>query len=200
MRKILFWLFILVFTVSLARAQDAATQQLIDEINGRIQNLTEMQAAQGKKIADLEKQISDLSDKLNQPAVNNSASADDIKKLTQAIQEVDKKRQDDNAQILKALDKLAKGGAVSAPPRNKPAATANDNPTPTTSTSSSGGKQNGYWYPVKDGDTLIAIAKAYSAELKTKITVDQILAANPGLTPKNLVVDKKIFIPDPSAK
>jgi LysM repeat protein len=196
MRKILFGLFILAFTALLASAQDAATQQLIDEINGRIQNLTEMQATQGKKIAELEKQISDLSDKLNQPAVNNSASADDIKKLTKAIQEVDKKRQDDNDQIMKVLDKLAKGGGVPASPRK----TTSVPPPANSSTANAGDKQNGYYYPVKKDETLIAIAKAYSAELKTKITVEQILAANPGLDPNKMPVGKKIFIPDPSAK
>lgn len=202
MRKILFGLFICAFTASLATAQESATQQQIDQLTGKIQDLTDMQAAQGKKIAELEKQISDLSDKLNQPAAaNNSASADDIKRLTEAIQKVDKSRQDDNEKIMKVLDKLAKGGGVSAPPHNRSTVIPPENPGTTTATAAgTGDKQNGYWYPVKDKDTLIAIAKAYSAELKTKITPHQILAANPGLTATNLSVGKKIFIPDPNAK
>jgi septal ring factor EnvC (AmiA/AmiB activator) len=192
----LFGLFIFAFTGLLAPAQDAATQQLMDEINGRIQNLTEMQAAQGKKIAALEKQIGDLSDKLNQPAANNSASADDLKKLAEQVKDLAKKQQSDNDLVLKELEKLAKGGGVSAPPRSKPPAVSNDNPAP----APSGGKQNGYYYPVKRDDNLTAIAKAYSAELKAKITVEQILAANPGLDPNKMPVGKKIFIPDPNAK
>jgi hypothetical protein len=199
MRKISFWLLITAFTVSLAHAQESATQQQIDQITGKIQDLTDMQAAQGKKIADLEKQISDLSDKLNQPAVNNSASADDLRKLAEQVKDLAEKQQHDNDQIVKTLEKIAKGGSVSAPPRSKPPVSA-ENPVPTSTAGTSGGKQNGYYYEVKDKDTLIAIAKAYSAELKTKITVDQILAANQGLTAKNLSVGKKIFIPDPNAK
>jgi LysM repeat protein len=199
MRKILFGLFVFAFTASLAPAQDAATQQLMDEINGRIQNLTEMQAAQGKKIAGLEKQISDLGDKLNQPTVNNSASADDLKKLAEQVKELAKKQQDDNDQIVKTLEKLAKGGGVSTPSHKQPAV-SNENPTPPSSAGATGSKQNGYYYPVKKDDTLSAIAKAYSAELKTKITVEQILAANPGLDPNKVPVGKKIFIPDPNAK
>jgi TolA-binding protein len=194
MKKILFGLFVLAFTFSLARAQDAATQQLVDEINGRIQNLTEMQAAQGKKIADLEKQISDLSDKLNQPAVNNSASADDLKKLAEQVKDLAKKQQDDNDLVLKELENLGKGGST-PPTGHKPPAASIDNPTPAT-----GGPQNGYYYTIQDKDTLSAIAKAYSTELKIKITPEQIQAANPGLNPKNLIVGKKIFIPNPSAK
>jgi LysM repeat protein len=193
MRKTLFGLFIFTFTALLAPAQDAATQQLIDEINGRIQNLTEMQAAQGKKIAALEKQISDLGDKLNQPAVNNSASADDLKKLAEQVKEIDRNRQEDNKKILETLDKLGRAGGAAT--SHKPPSVSTENPTPAV-----GGKQNGYYYPVKKDDTLSAIAKAYSAELKTKITVEQILAVNPGLDPNHVPVGKKIFIPDPSAK
>jgi len=200
MRKISFWLFILAFSASLARAQDAATQQQIDQINGRIENLIDMQATQGKKIADLEKRVSDLSDKLNQPtAANNSASADDLKKLAEQVKELAKKQQDDNDQIVKTLEKLAKGGGISTPSHKQPAV-SNENPTPPSSAATAGSKQNGYYYPVKKDDTVIAIAKAYSAELKTKITMEQILAANPGLDPNKMPVGKKIFIPDPNAK
>jgi phage tail protein X len=196
MRKILSGLFVLTFTASLAVAQDAATQQQLDQITGKIQDIYVVLDKQSQRITVLEKSVGDLQDKLNQPAANNGASADDLKKLAQQVKELAKKQQDDNDQIVKTLEKLAKGGGVSAPPRSRPTAVSTENPTPTPP----GSKQNGYYYEVKDKDTLIAIAKAYSAELKTKITVDQILAANPGLTAKNLSVGKKIFIPDPTAK
>jgi uncharacterized protein YecE (DUF72 family) len=85
-----------------ARAQDDATQQQIDKLTGQVQDLMlDAQAAQGKRIDALEKQISDMGDKLNQPAANDSASADDLKKLAEQVQEIDKKRQDDNDLILK---------------------------------------------------------------------------------------------------
>src|ERR1035438_9829961 len=130
MRKISFWLIIFGFTASLANAQDAATQQQIDQINGRIENLIEMQATQGKKIADLEKRVSDLSDKLNQPAAaNNSASADDLKKLAEQVRELAKKQQDDNDLVLKGLEKLGKGGNIPTT-SHKPPSVSTDNSTP----------------------------------------------------------------------
>src|SRR5438445_509827 len=113
MRKISFWLCILAFTVCAARGQDAATQEQIGKLSGQIQDMLEAQAAQAKRINALEKDISDLRDKLNQPAVNDSASADDLKKLAAQVQEIDKKRQADNEQILKAIEKLAKAGGTS---------------------------------------------------------------------------------------
>jgi LysM repeat protein len=194
MRKISFWLFLFTFTASLARAQDAATQQLIDQINGRIQDIYAVLDKQDKRIAALEKSVSDLSDKLNQPGANNGASADDLQKLAGQVKDLAKKQQDDNDLVLKELEKLGKGGNI-PPTSHKPTAVSTDNPAP-----APGGPQKGYYYEIKSGDTLSAIAKAYSAELKIKLTADQIVAANPGLNPKSLIVGKKIFIPDPSAK
>ena len=190
MRKISFWLFIFAFTASLARAQDAATQQQIDQINGKIQDLVDAQAAQGKRLAALEKSVSDLQDKLNQPAANNSASADDLKKLAEQVKDLAKKQQDDNDLVLKELEKLGKGGSISTT-SHKPPSVSTDNPTPAAGTT-----QKGYYYEIKSGDTLSAIAKAYR-EQGIKVTTDQILKANPGLDPKNMKVGQKIFIPAP---
>jgi LysM repeat protein len=196
MRKISLWLFIFVFTASLARAQDAATQQQLDQINGRIQDLQAALDTQDKRISALEKQVSDLSDKLSQPAANDYASADDLKKLAAQLQEIDQKRQDDNALILKEIERLGKisGGSASHHAPTVAPATSTDMPTPTAS-----GPQKGYDYTIASGDTVSAIAKAYRAQ-GVKVTTDQILKANPGLDPKNLIVGKKIFIPDPNAK
>jgi LysM repeat protein len=195
MRKISLWLFILVFTASLARAQDDATQQQIDKLSGQVQDLLDAQAAQGKRIDALEKQVSDLGDKLSQPAAaSDSASADDLKKLAAQVQEIDQKRQDDNAKILDALEKLGKGGSISTA-SHKPSPTVSTTSTDTSTTTSTG-PQKGYEYKIAPGDTLSAIAKAYRAQ-GVKVTSEQILAANPGLNPKNLIVGKTIFIPQP---
>ena len=191
MRKLSLWLFIFVFTASLARAQDDATQQQIDKLSGQVQDMLDAQAAQGKRIDALEKQIADMGDKLSQPAANNSASADDLKKLAEQVQELAKKQQDDNDLIVKELEKLGKGGSISTTSHKAPSVST-DNSAPATS-----GPQKGYYYEVKSGDTLSAIAKAYSAELKIKLSAEQILNANPGLNPKSLIVGKKIFIPQP---
>ena len=195
MKKISIWLLIFTFasfTASSARAQDTATQQQIDKLSGQIQDMLETQAAQTKRIEALEKQVSDLSDKLNQPAAADSASADDLKKLAAQVQEIDKKRQADNEQILKAIAQLGKSGG-SAGHKSAPAVSTDN------STSGTGGPQKGYDYTIAAGDTVLAIAKAYRAQ-GVKVTSAEILAANPGLNPNSLIVGKKIFIPDPNAK
>jgi LysM repeat protein len=192
MKKILPWLFILSFSVAASRAQDAATQQQIDQINGRLQDLLDVQAAQGKHIDALEKEIGGLRDQLNQPGA--TANPDDLKKLAGQVQELAKKQQVDNDLILKEIEKLGKiSGGSTASHKSPPSVstTSAENPTPV------GGAQKGFYYEIKSGNTLSAIAKEYSDQ-GHKVTVKQILDANPGLDPNNLKVGQKIFIPVPT--
>ena len=199
MKKILLAGFILIFAVSLVGAQDAGTQQQIDKLSGQIQDLLAAQEQQGKQLAALEKQISELGDKVNTPAINNSASADDLKSLAAQVQEIDKKRQDDRELILKQIENLGKvaGGAPvshkSKPVADTAATAGGDN------SAAPAVPQKGYDYTIAPGDTLSAIAKAYRAQ-GVKVTTAQIIAANPKLNPNALIAGKKIFIPDANAK
>ena len=183
-------------------AQDAATQAELDRLSGQIQDAQDALAAQDKRIETLEKKISDMQDKINTPAGSDYASSDDLKKLAEQVQEIDKKRQEDNQKILDAIAKLGKGGGGStevdlhrstdhSPDVSSGPTGGNGN-----STSTAGGPQQGYEYTIAPGNTLSAIAKAYRAQ-GVKVTVSQILAANPGLNANSLIVGKKIFIPAP---
>jgi nucleoid-associated protein YgaU len=196
MRRIILWGLVFGLTASLGRAQDAATQQQLDKLSGQIQDLTDAQVQQDKRLAALEKEISDLSDKVSQPVANNSASADDLKKLAEQVQEIDQKRQDDRELILKQLKDLAKisGGTGHHAAAEAPAPADSDTSAPAPT-----GPQTGHPYIIASGDTLAAIAKAYR-EKGVKVYVKDILAANPGLSADKLFVGKKIFIPDPAAK
>jgi LysM repeat protein len=196
MKRIFVWFLILSCSVAIARAQDTSTQQQMDEINGRLQNILEAQSAQGKRIEALEKEISDLRDKASQPPpATDTASAADLKKLADQVQEIDRKRQEDRELILKEIEKLGKvSGSPAASHKSPPTLStpAADNPAPAAT-----GPQKGYDYTIQRGDTLLAIAKAYRDQ-GIKVTTDQILKANPGLDPKSLIVGKKIFIPAPA--
>lgn len=181
------------FIPGIAQAQEDATQQQIDQINVQIQNLQAVLVSQDKHIQAIEKEISDLRDRLNQPDTNNFASADDLKKLAEQVQEIDKKRQSDNEAILKELEKLDKALNVASSSHKTvipESVTTND------STSNGGSKQNGYWQTIGDGYTISAIAKTYQ-DKGIKVTWKQILDANPGLDPKNLKIGQKIWIPAP---
>lgn len=196
MRTILFSILIFaaaIFASPAARAQEDSTQQQIDKLSGDIQAMQAALGDQDKRIAALETKINNLSDKINPSGSGGVASADDLKKLADAVQEIDRKRQADNEAVLKELEKLDKAlGVASSSHKITPVTTTADNPP-------SSGPQKGYYYEVKPKDTLSAIAAAYRSQ-GVKVTVEQIQAANPGLNPKSMVVGKKIFIPDPNAK
>jgi LysM repeat protein len=190
----------LIFTLMAAampcvHAQESATQQQLDQLSSSIQDIQTSLTQQNKRITDLESKIHDMQDKLNAPGGSDYASSDDLKKLAEQVQEIDKKRQADNEKILAALEKLSKGGGGGHTPDVTPITPTTDN-TPTPNAGNAGGPQNGYNYKIESGNTLSAIAKAYQAK-GIKVSVKQILDANPGLDPKNLIVGKTIFIPAP---
>ena len=124
MKRIFGWFLISGVSIVAARAQDNATQQQIDELNGRVQNLIDAQTTQNKRIEALEKEIAGLGDRVNQ---------DDLKKLAAQVQDIDRKRQEDNARILKELERLGK--SLGAPP---PSRKATPSAPTTTSTANSG--------------------------------------------------------------
>ena len=200
MRTISVWLCILTLaTVAAPRlhAQDAATQSQLDKISGEIQDVQDALAKQDQRITALEQKINDLQEKTSQPSGNDYASTDDLKKLAEQVQEIDKNRQEDNKKILAAIAKLGHGGAIEL---HKSHDESQDGPqpppTPDANPGATGGNQNGYYYPIAPGNTLSKIAKAYTAK-GVKVTVDDILKANPGLNPSKLIVGQKIFIPAP---
>jgi LysM repeat protein len=105
---------------------------------------------------------------------------------------VDKKRVDDNQRVLTELEKLGKtlgggsGRRTATPPKSDvtpPPVDANPNAAH-------------FEYQVQSGDTLSAIVKAYR-DKNIKITLSQVLAANPGLKAENMKVGQKIIIPAP---
>jgi LysM repeat protein len=191
MKRISLWFLLLTFTVCLACGQDGGTQQQLDQINGRLQDLIDMQAAQAKRLTALEKEIAELRDKSG--SAGAGASQEDLQKLAAQVQDLAKKQQADNDLILKEIGKL---GKVSGPPTGRKP-TPNVTTTPPTGGTGTGGKESGYEYKVAEHDTLSSIAKAYRDQ-GIKVSTDQILKANPGLDAKNLKVGQKIFIPAPA--
>jgi LysM repeat protein len=189
MKKISLWLLVFTFAVCLARGQDDATQQQINKLSGQIQDLQDAQAVQTKRLDALEKEISDLRDKSG----GSGANPDDLQKLADQVQEIDKKRQADRELILKEIEKLGKVGGPSSGHKSTPSVTTNT----ATGGPTTGGKETGYEYKVVAGDTFSIIAKKYRDQ-GIKVTADQILKANPGSDPKNLKVGQKIFIPAPA--
>ena len=191
MKRISFLLLTALLAVpAISPAQDAATEERLNKLSAQIDVLTEAKDAQNKKIEDLQGQIRDLQSQVSKPS-GNYASADDLKQVADAVKEVDKKRVSDNDRVLNELEKLGKtlggsgGHRTATPPKldvtPTPSADANPN-------------APHFEYQVQSGDTLSAIVKAYR-DKNIKITLSQVLAANPGLKAENMKVGQKIIIP-----
>jgi TolA-binding protein len=199
-----FFLIALLFTFR-APAEDAATEERLNQLNGKIEDLIAGQEAQRKRISELLKEIESVRDSQSKP--NNSASQEDLKKLAEAVKEVDRKRLEDydkiRADILKLRDVLTSspGPSRRPTPQKEPKETRDAKPPKDSELTSDPGKnpgrpEKGYEYLVKDKDTLSSIIQAYRAE-HINVTLDQVLKANPGLKPEKMHIGQKIFIPAP---
>ena len=196
------------------RAQDSASAALSSQeaeenyksLRGKVQDMIEAQAANAQQIRNLEKEIAYLRDQTGKPNTSY-ASQEDLKRLAETVQEIDRKREADTKRILDEFAKLGKTLASAPPPVSH--ATVRDHVTSDHNASDRGtsdrvpsansekSDENGFTYQIKAGDNLSLIAQAYREQQGVKVSVKQILDANPGLNADKLVIGKKIFIPAP---
>lgn len=175
------------------RAQDAATEERLNKLSGRIEDLTAGQEVLKKQLADLAKDIESLREQSAKPNTSN-ARQEDLNRLAEAVKEVDRKRLDDAEKTHAELLKLRQ--VLEAPVKSSPKPARTKAPKDAPATSGAAVPDKGFEYVVKSGDTLDAIVQAYR-EKNIKVTVSQIVAANPGLKPERLKVGQKVFIPAP---
>lgn len=192
MKKI-FLLTMLLAAGPLVRAQDAAVDERINKLAGQVQDLADSKEALRKDLDALAKEVRDLRDQVGKPN-DTYATQDDVKRLAAKLEEIDKKRQDDQQMILDKIAELGKTLSANSG-RHVAAVAPPDVPATADHGSAAAGNDKGYYYPIKSGDTLGAIAKAYREQLHLKVTADDILKANPGLDDRKMPVGKKIFIP-----
>jgi len=193
MKQILFLLVPLALCSALGVcAQDAATQERLDKLSGRIEDLTAAQEALKKQITEMSRELENVREQSGKPNTSY-ARQEDLNRLAEAIKELDRKRMDDAEKIHTELLNLRKVLETPPPqPKRSSSATAKDAP----STGNPSTPEKGFEYVVKSGDTLDAIALGCK-EKNIKVTVAQILKANPGLKAERLKVGQKIFIPAP---
>lgn len=184
------------------RAQDAATEEKLRQLRGRVEDLTAGQDALSKRLEDLARQVESLRQDQSRPQPN-FAGLDDLKRLAKAIEE-DRDRIDNLEKIrteLKQIYEIIKRPPperVSHGPTPTPGARRHDQTPDTGSTEEKGGggTEAGFEYRVRSGDTMARIAARYQAQ-GVKVTADQIAKANPKVKPESLRVGAKLFIPKP---
>lgn len=149
------------------------------------------------KISTMEQEIQTLREAQARPA-DNSGIQDEMKRLAEKIQEVDKKRLEDkdaiSQEIRKSIGGLEKTLAAPLPPIHDSRAKAS-------ATTESSAPVNGYSYTIKAGETLGEVVSAYNKDYKSKglkpITLRQAMEANPSIDWNRLKVGQKIVIPRP---
>ena len=163
---------------------------------GQVEDLRAALEAQQRKIANLERQVDTLRTALRQSTDSTStklsdvATRDDLKKLANVIEEVDKKRIADRNLIIEEVKKQLADLATGLSKPREPVVE----------------KTEGVFYPhtVEAGQYLSAILDAYNANFKAKgkgqITLDDIRKANPNININRIYVGQKILIPDPGNK
>jgi LysM repeat protein len=172
-----------------ADAARAEAQENYNTLKGHMDDMLAAQADQAKQILGLKREIEDLQQQATKPT-GNYASAEDLKQLAQAVQDLDKKREADKQLILQEVEKLGK--VVSAPVGHVTEVSAPDSPP-----SRPPADQNGFYYKIKKDDTLSTVAQAYREQEGLKVSVKEIQDANPNVNPNKLQVGMKIFIPAP---
>jgi LysM repeat protein len=192
MKRISFFLLsIALCAAPTARAQDAAVEERLNKLSGQIEDLIAGQKAHQKQLSDLAREVENLREQAAKPNASY-ASQEDVKHLAEAVKEIDRKRLDDYEKIRTELLKIGKSVSSSlATPKKAPAAQLD---APIDKADKPAVPEKGIEYVVQPGDTLSAVVQACK-EKKIKVTVDQILKANPGLDAKKMKPGQKLFIP-----
>lgn len=190
MKRIVILLAIFSAVPLLVQAQDAATEEQLNRLRGEITALQTSNVDLQKRLADVLKELQDVREQAARPT-GNFASPEDLKQLADKVREVDRKRAEDRELILEEIKKLGKAitaGAGRAPKISDEPRSGGDKPS---------GPEKGYEYVIQSGDTLSTVVAAYR-EKGVKVTLDQVLKANPNLKPESLKVGQKVFIPAPA--
>ncbi len=180
------------------RAEDAATtlayrQDLEDRykrLNAAVEDVQATQALLQRKLSALTQELQALREDRAQ-TVGTYAKASDLSLLANRLAELERKREEDKKLILEEIRKLAQTPVVTPPvPAPEPAPPKAIPPPASEAT----GVQRGYTYEIKPRDTLDAIVAAYRQH-GIKVTLEQVLQANPKLDPRHLKVGQKVWIP-----
>jgi len=152
------------------------------------------------KIAALEQEIQTLRD-AQAHAADNTSLQDQLKRLSDAIQEVDKKRMEDKDAISKEIRDSVGRLELSLGNSPPPPVHSSQPETKSTPVADSPAVENGYSYTIQPGDTLGEVLKAYNKDFKSKglkpVTLRQAMEANPQVNWGRLRVGQKIVIPRP---
>jgi predicted nuclease with TOPRIM domain len=152
----------------MANAQDAEQKEKLERLSADMEALLATNIKLQTEIGKLKEELSRVREEASRPNTDPSIPGirEDLRKLAEKIQEVDRKRIDDTRNVAAEFEKLEKlirnAASAAAKESSKPPRS-----TPTTSNSSHSGKpEKVFEYTVRPGDSLSKILSLVNAQFK----------------------------------
>jgi TolA-binding protein len=178
-------------TAAILAAERQENEERFKTLNAKIDQLVEANEAYQKKINRLAGEVDKLKEEVERS--KNDTMKDTVKRLEEAIKEVDRQRIADNEKIVAEFAKIGKTlspGPATSNAAKPPVGAGTTPPRPPA------GPEKGYEYLVKSGDTGGTILQFYRDQ-GVKISLRQLMEANPGVNWNKLKIGQKIFVPMP---
>jgi hypothetical protein len=184
------------FSDAAALAAQRDAEERYKRLSADVQAIAETQEVLIKRQEDFRQRLDKLADELRSlrdeqsRSAGNLASREELRKYVEKMKELDEKRESDKKLILENIRDLAKvpiSPMVDSKPPTRHAPDPNEEPP--------------FIYVIKKNDRLLDIIAEYNDYFQkhgqTKITMSQVLKANPGLKADRLVAGNKVKIPVP---
>ncbi|MEN9572832.1 MAG: hypothetical protein RL514_687 [Verrucomicrobiota bacterium] len=197
-----------------ARAQnlvgDAVRQELEDRLRRVERDLEAVKEANDllrKRLAELQRNASLVEDAAAKAATKTSnilqttASKEELHQLRDALKESERRRSEDQKKLTDMLERLQRELSAAPPAVASPVRPPKANPPPEKPKSSSTGvSDTGVYHVVEKNQTVSEIIKAYNDDQKakgrpSKLTLQQLAAANPNADMNKVRAGQKLFIP-----
>jgi hypothetical protein len=192
---------------AVAIAAQREQEENLKRLTATIQDVQDAQSQQKERLNALAGEVDKLRTEIAK-ANNNAATQEAIKKLNEEILKVDNQRVSDNKKIYEALADLRKliveRPSAPPPPKNFTMPSPSTNPgthvgggtSPVPARSQGNATEEGFEYVVQSGDRLDLIVKEYQKQ-GIKVSMKQVMEANPTVKWDRLRIGQKIFIPKP---
>ena len=107
----LFCLLALLAGGTICRADDAAVEERLNKLSGQIEDLLTAAAKQDKRISALERELENVREQAARPS-GDYASREELRRLADKLQEIDRNRVADSEKFVKAIEQLGKASAA----------------------------------------------------------------------------------------